>query len=110
MEFARDGQGAHAVEPRHAEVREDDLRRELGELLAELGFRVDAMPGAIQARSLQCAQHQLGVMGLVFDQQDPHRTGSGSCITIREPRFVADQRSTIKETSTRGNCQPLQAT
>jgi len=69
-QIARQRQGAHAAEARHAEVRQDHLRQALRDLLPKVGFRLHPAVPAFEGRAPQRAHDQLGVVHLVFDQQD----------------------------------------
>ena len=55
------------AEPRHTEVRKDDVGQPVTQLLAELRLRVDTPCGTREARTLQCMNHEFSIVDLVFD-------------------------------------------
>ncbi len=73
----RDGQGCHAVELGHAEVRHDDVRSKFAQLVREILFRIDDAMLDRQSRAFQLAQIELRVAAAVFGKQDADAFGQG---------------------------------
>src|SRR5206468_1529496 len=69
-DLARDPERAHAVELRHAEVGEDDMRTEFADLAPEVLLALHAAREHAKAGALELALGELGVALDVFHHDD----------------------------------------
>ena len=73
--FLADLERGEAAEARHGKIGQHDLRRELLQSAAQIGLGLNATSGEIELRALQLMQGDLGVLVIVFDQQNLDRCG-----------------------------------